>query len=127
MKRITGFATLAAISIAFVIGPAVGAVVTHEIGASSSDAREIEAAVTQSRHGEPASIDWYIAVDGQYAVAFDGCGPGACNENQLVRLDGHWTVTCYTTEGKGQFGTCVMPPNTEEKLRRSAISLYHGP
>jgi hypothetical protein len=127
MKHITRFATLAAVSIVLAIGPAVGAVVTHEIGASSSDVQAIELAVTQSRHGEPASLDWYIAVDGPYAVAFDGCGPGACNENQLVRQGGRWVVTCYTTEGKGRFGTCVIPAKTEEGLRRSALSLYRGP
>jgi hypothetical protein len=126
MKRITRFTTLAAACIVLAIGPAVGAVVTHEIGASSSDVYGIEAAVTQSHRGEPASIDWYIAVEGPYAVAFDGCGPGACDENQLVRQAGRWIVTCYTTEGKGQFGTCLIPPKAEEKLRRLAFSLYNG-
>ncbi len=33
MKRITRFTTLAAACIVLAIGPAVGAVVTHEIGA----------------------------------------------------------------------------------------------
>jgi hypothetical protein len=123
MKRVTRFTTLAAVSIVLTIGTAVGAVVTHAIGASPSDVRAIEAAVTEMRHGEPASIDWYIAVDGPYASAIDGCGPGACNENQLVRQGGRWIVTCYTTEGKGCFGTCLMPLKTEEKLRREALCM----
>lgn len=127
MTHITRIATSTAISVALLITPAVGAVVTHEIGASSSDSSEIEAAVTASRHGEPATIEWYIAVEGPYAVAFDGCGPGACSESQLVRQNGRWVVTCYAVEGKGRFGTCGIPAQTEEKLRHQAISLYHGP
>jgi hypothetical protein len=116
-----------AVSIIVATGVAIGAGLTHSIGASSSDVRAIKAAVTNVRHGEPASIDWYIAVDGRYAVAFDGCGPGACDENQLVRSSGRWAVSCYTTEGKGLFGRCAMPTKTEQELRRKALSLYHGP
>jgi hypothetical protein len=116
------FVTLAAVSMVLTIGTATGAGLTRSIGASASDVRAIKAAVIQFRR-DPDSIDWYIAVDGSDAVAFDGCGPGACDENQLIRQDGRWIVTCYTTEGKGRFGTCLVPLKTEEKLRRKALCM----
>jgi hypothetical protein len=108
-------------------GVAFGAGLTHATGANPADVQAIKAAITKVRHVEPPSIDWYIAVEGRYAVAFDGCGPGACDENQLVRSGGTWIVSCYTTGGKGLFGTCIMPRRTEQALVRSALSLYHGP
>jgi len=101
---------------------AAGVGATHATGVSAADVRAIEATVGRFRHEDPASIDWYIAVDGRYAVAYDGCGPGACDENQLVRRSGGWTVTCYTTEGKGRFGTCLTPPEIEQHLCRVALS-----
>jgi hypothetical protein len=120
------FATLIAVSMVVTICAAAGADVTHAIGASPSDVRAIEAAVTQFRypHGDPPdSIDWYIAVDEPFAVAYDGCGPGACNENQLVRQRGRWIVSCYTTEGKPGFGSCFTVEKTAEKLRRMALCM----
>ncbi|HTV75201.1 MAG TPA: alpha/beta hydrolase [Candidatus Acidoferrales bacterium] len=109
-------------SLADTAATAVGAGATHATGVSASDVRAIEATVSGFRHEDPLLIDWYIAVDGQYAVAYDGCGPGACDENQLVRRNGSWIVTCYTTEGKGRFGTCLTPPKTEQNLCRMALS-----
>lgn len=99
----------------------VAAGATHATGVSAADVRAIQAAVSQFRHEDAALIDWYIAVDGQYAVAYDGCGPGACDENQLVRRNASWIVTCYTTEGKGRFGTCLAPPKTEQRLSCMAL------
>lgn len=118
MKRIVCFTTLITIGILLSIGVALSASSTYAIGGSASDVLSIKATVARFRHEAPTAIDWYIAVDRQYAVAYDGCGPGACDENQLVRREGNWTVTCYTTEGKGQFGTCVTPRKTEQRLCR---------
>jgi pimeloyl-ACP methyl ester carboxylesterase len=101
---------------------AAGAGATHASGASAADVRAIETTVSKFRQEDPALVDWYIAVDGQYAVAYDGCGPGACDENQLIRRNGGWALTCYTTEGKGQFGTCLTPPKTQQDLCRVALS-----
>jgi hypothetical protein len=123
MKRIARFTMSAAISILLVTGVAAGAGSTHATGASSSDVHAIKVALTLLRRGEAASVDWYIAVDGQYAVVYDGCYPGVCNENQLIHRAGSWVVTCYTTEGKGQFGTCLVPPQIERSLRRLALCM----
>lgn len=111
------------ISIALSIGTAAGAGLTHAAGAGHSEVRTIKTTVSRFRHEEPTAMDWYIAVDGKYAVAYDGCRPGACDENQLVRRGRNWIVTCFTTEGKGQFGTCLTPPKTEQELRRTALCM----
>lgn len=127
MKRLSWVAILVAASFIVARGLAFTEGLTHAIGANSSDVRAIKRAVIRLRRFAPASIDWYIAVEGRYAVAFAGCGPGACDENQLVREENTWVISCYTTAGKGHFGTCTMPPKLEQKLSHSALSLYHGP
>jgi hypothetical protein len=126
MKR-TLASCLAAVCASLTVGVAMGSGATHATGASTSDVATIKSAVTNLRDGEPNSIDWYIAVDGSYATVYDGCGPGACNETQLIRQDSHWVVTCCTVEGKGRFGTCVAPLPTQAELRNKALSSYHGP
>lgn len=123
MKRIAQFTLSATSGILLAFGTAFSAGLTHATGASAADVRAIKGSVTALRHGEPTAIDWYIAVDGRYAVAYDGCGPGACDENQLVRRGLSWIVTCYTTEGKGQFGACLTPSKTEQRLRRMALCM----
>lgn len=127
MKGITRSMTLTAVAAILTIGIAASAGVTHATGASTTDVATLKSAVTNLRHGEASSIDWYIAVNGSYAVVYDGCAPGACNETQLFRQNGRWAVTCYTVEGKGRFGTCVAPLQTQQELRREALSSYHGP
>lgn len=122
MKRLARAGTLLAASFVLAIGTAAGAELMHSTGASVRDVHAIKAAVTRRfRDGLPASVVWYIAAEGSYAVAFDGCGPGACDENQLVRRGARWIVTCFTTSGKGQFGTCLVPPKIEWKLRHEAL------
>lgn len=123
MKRIIRFTTLCAAGVIFATGMALGAGLTHATGASARDVSAIKTAVTALRHGEPSSISWYIAVSGPYAVAYDGCTPGACNETQLIRRSGRWVVACYTVEGKGRFGACAVPPQKEQRLRRAALRL----
>jgi hypothetical protein len=127
MIGITRFTAMTAVGVILTIGMAIGAGVTHATGVSATDVVTIKSAVTNLRHGEPTSIDWYIAVDGPYALVYDGCGPGACNETQLIRQGSRWVVTCYTVEGKGRFGTCSTPSQTVQELRREALSSYHGP
>lgn len=122
MRGVLRFTTFITIGILLPIGVALGAGSTHAIGGSASDVRSIKETVAQFRHEAQNAIDWYIAVDGQYAVAYDGCGPGACDENQLIRRGSNWIVTCYTTEGKGQFGTCLTPRTTEQRLCRMALA-----
>jgi len=126
MKRITRFSALGTISIILATGVAVAAALTHAVGATAADVSAIKLAVTQLRHGVPFNVSWYIAVNGPYAVAYDGCSPGACNETQLFRRNGHWAVTCYTVEGKGRFGKCLTPANKIQRLRRAALSSYHS-
>jgi hypothetical protein len=126
MRSIIRFASLSAGSVMLALVPAIGAGLTHAVGASATDVAAIKTAVTGLRHGEPASIDWYIAVNGADAVVYAGCTPGACNQTQLIRRDGRWVVTCYTVEGKGRIGTCSMTPDKAQSLRRAALSSYHG-
>jgi hypothetical protein len=123
MKQIVRLMTSGAITILLATGVAMGAGSTHATGASSADVHAIKAAIARVRNGEPASVDWYIAAEGQYAVVYDGCYPGVCNENQLVKKAGSWIVTCFTTEGKGQFGTCLLPRPIERQLHRAALCM----
>ena len=121
MNLIVRFTTQAVLGVILATGVA-GAGLTHATGAGVAEVSAIKAAVIGLRHVEPTAIDWYIAVSGPNAVAYDGCGPGACDETQLFRRDGHWVVTCYTVEGKGRFGRCTMPASEERRLRRAALT-----
>ena len=112
---------------AFASVPAAAA--THSVGASPRDVSAIKAVVlsTLRKHRQPTPRDWYIAVQGRYAIAIGDCAPGECDDHQLVRSGSTWTPSCYEFGKNGIIGTCALPAATAEKLRREALSFYHGP
>ena len=106
----------------FLGSPAFAA--THASGASAADVIAIKNAVTSARKAR--ATDWLIAAQGNYAVAIGDCGPGACDENQLIKRAGRWIVGCMSVEGKGTYGACPIPTKTAAKLRAKAMSFYRG-
>jgi hypothetical protein len=109
--------------------PAPIAAATHSVGASAADVSAIKAVVlrTLRENRQPTPRVWYIAVQGHYAIAIGDCGPGECDEHQIVRSGSTWTPSCYDFGKNGIIGTCAIPAATAAKLRREAMSFYHGP
>lgn len=112
-----------------VFASAPTAAATHSVGASAGDISAIKAVVLNTLRKDRQSTprDWYIAVQGHYAIAIGDCGPGECDDHQLVRSGSTWTPSCYDFGKNGVIGTCALPAATAEKLRREALSFYHGP
>ena len=82
-------------------------------GGTASDVAAIKKVVSAANHG--AVTDWFIAIDGNNAVASWAQGPGWGESDGFVKTNGMWAMTCRDN-AKGHFGDCKMSAATYKRL-----------